>query len=291
VTRRMRAVLRAAAAALGAWLIGAWPCAAATILFVGNSFTFGALSPVQHYRSDAVTDLNGGAIGGVPALFKTFAEQTGQDWTVSLETSPGKDLAFHLEHKRALIGRPWDVVVLQGHSLLDPSRPGEPSRHLASARALAEVAQQANPKARVSLVSTWSRADQTYLPNGRWHGQPIEKMAEELAAANQKALGPGSPLAAVIPVGTAWNRAMALGMADPNPYDGVAPGKLSLWAEDQYHASAEGSYLAALVIFGAVTGVDPRTLGDKERAATDLRLAPGTAGRLQSIAAAELGFR
>jgi hypothetical protein len=287
----MHAVLRAAAAALGAWLIAAWPCAAATILFVGNSFTFGALSPVEHYRSEAVTDLNGGAIGGVPALFKTFAEQTGEDWTVSLETSPGKDLAFHLEHKRALIGRPWDVVVLQGHSLLDPSRPGDPTRHLASARALGELVRQANPKARVSLVSTWSRADQTYLPSGRWHGQPIERMAVELAAANQKALGPASPVAGVIPVGAAWNRAMALGVADPNPYDGVAPGKLSLWAEDHYHASAEGSYLAALVIFGAVTGVDPRTLGDKERAATDLRLAPGTAGRLQSVAAAELGFR
>jgi hypothetical protein len=43
-----------------------------TILFIGNSFTFGALSPVRKYRVDSATDLNGDGIGGVPALFELF---------------------------------------------------------------------------------------------------------------------------------------------------------------------------------------------------------------------------
>ncbi len=46
-----------------------------TILFVGNSFTFGALSPVWKFHSPTVTDLNGGGVGGGPALFKTSPAQ------------------------------------------------------------------------------------------------------------------------------------------------------------------------------------------------------------------------
>ena len=44
-----------------------------TVLFIGNSFTFGANSPVWRYRADTVTDLNGEGVGGVPALFKLLA--------------------------------------------------------------------------------------------------------------------------------------------------------------------------------------------------------------------------
>lgn len=64
-------------------LCGTTPVSAESILFVGNSFTFGAHSPVMRYRPDVVRDLNKEGIGGVPALFKTFAEQAGLDWTVS----------------------------------------------------------------------------------------------------------------------------------------------------------------------------------------------------------------
>ncbi len=138
------------------------PAPAATILFVGNSFTFGANSPVMRYRPDLVRDLNREGIGGVPALFKTFAEETGQDWTVSLETAGGRDLAYHYEQKRREIDGRWDVVILQGYSTLDPQRPGDPVRHAEAAGALAAMFRQANPRVRVELVSTWSRADLTY---------------------------------------------------------------------------------------------------------------------------------
>ena len=75
-----------------AMLIGTAPAAAKRILFVGNSFTFGAYSPVRFYRPELVTDLNGEGIGGVLALFKTFANERALDWQVSLETVPGSAL-------------------------------------------------------------------------------------------------------------------------------------------------------------------------------------------------------
>lgn len=275
-------------ALLFACLTWTLPATAKTILFVGNSFTFGANSPVMRYRPDRVTDLNREGIGGVPALFRTFAIQAGLDWQVSLETSPGKDLAWHLANRRALIDRRWDVVVLQGYSTLDAERPGDPTRHLAAARELAALFHARNPAAQVNLVATWSRADQTYRQSGHWFGLPIARMAEDLLAANRLGLAPGTGIHGVVPVGTAWNRAIRDGIADLNPYDGVAFGQVSLWTWDQYHASAEGYYLEALVEFGAITGRDPRSLGPRERAAEDLGINPEVARRLRDVAAAEL---
>ena len=275
-------------ALLLACLLWTLPAAAKTILFIGNSFTFGANSPVMRYRPDRVTDLNREGIGGVPALFRTFAMEAGLDWQVSLETSPGKDLAWHYANRRALIDRRWDVVVLQGFSTLDSERPGDPTRHLAAARELAAMFHARNPAAQVNLVATWSRADQTYRQSGHWFGLPIARMAEDLLAANRLGLAPGYGIHGVLPVGTAWNRAMRDGFADPNPYDGVAFGQFSLWTWDQYHASAEGYYLEALVEFGAITGRDPRSLGPRERAAEDLGINPEVARRLRDVAAAEL---
>src|SRR5699024_4116574 len=46
-----------------------------SVLFIGNSFTFAAGSPVRFYRPGTVTDLNDEGIGGVPAMFKSFTRQ------------------------------------------------------------------------------------------------------------------------------------------------------------------------------------------------------------------------
>ena len=62
---------------------------AATILFVGNSFTAGAgLPQVEKFRPDTVTDLNREEVGGVPALFKAFARQAGLAGTTSTSRWP-----------------------------------------------------------------------------------------------------------------------------------------------------------------------------------------------------------
>jgi len=262
--------------------------AARSILFVGNSFTFGAGSPVQRFHPERVTDLNKEGIGGVPALFKTFATEAKLEFDVSLETSPGKPLSWHLTERRPLLEGKWDVVVLQGYSTLDPQNPGNPAAHVKGAQDLARLFKAANPNAEIDLVTTWSRADQVYKPEGAWYGKPIYQMADDLAAASVLALQGSRDLNASIPVGGAWNRAMRDGVADPNPFDGVEFGKVNLWTWDQYHASTEGYYLEALVIFGKITGVDPTTLGARESAASDLGMSMATVRALQKVAHDEL---
>ena len=81
---------------------------APSVVFIGNSFTYGAGSPVRIYRSKTVTDLNGEGTGGVPALFKMFATQAGRDFRVSLETAPGMNFDYHVKFKAAVIGQAWD---------------------------------------------------------------------------------------------------------------------------------------------------------------------------------------
>lgn len=259
-----------------------------TILFVGNSFTQGAHSAVKRYRADVVTDLMNAGYGGVPALFKTFAEQAGQDWDVSLETQGGKTLRFHHDERRALIDRRWDVVVLQELSTLSRELPGDPAEFSRYARLLAAMFTRANPAVRVELMATWSRADLVHKPGSRWSGTPVPRMADDIAAAARAVDAAAPEIDGVIPVGAAWNRAWAQGVADPNPYDGVAYGQVDLWTYDHYHAGIHGYYLEALVVFGRVTGVDPRSLGEDERAAADLGIAPATVIALQRIAAEQL---
>lgn len=254
-----------------------------TILFVGNSFTQGAHSAVRRYRTDTVTDLTGDGTGGVPAIFKLMAQQAGLSYEVSLETQGGKGLDFHYETRRALLDRKWDVVVLQDFSTLDRARPGDPGLLLRYSGLFATMFRQRNPAVRIELNSTWSRADETYLPKGHWYGKPITAMALDLRAGANLALANRS-VDGIIAVGEAWNRAFAEKVADPNPYDGIDFGKLDLWTYDQYHGSVAGYYLEALMIFGKVTGRDPRTLGAKERAADDLGLSEGQAVALQNVA-------
>ncbi|AWM76645.1 PEP-CTERM sorting domain-containing protein [Phenylobacterium parvum] len=277
--RAVRPVLAALALSLAA--TAAW---AESILFVGNSFTFGATSPVLRYRPEQVTDLNREGIGGVPAIFKVLTTQARLDYKVSLETSPGKNFDWHLANRMPLIDRPWDVVILQGQSTLDLERPGDPTRLIESGRQLSDILAQKNPSARIYYQATWSRADLTYLKPSPWKGKPIAAMARDVRAGYDRARAASKSVRGVLPVGEAWNRAMETGVADPNPYDGVAFGKVDLWGWDQYHASAAGYYLSALVIFGAVTGMDPRTFGEREVAAYELGLSPTQARGLQKAA-------
>ena len=236
--------------------------ASINILFIGNSFLFGSGSAVRFYRADTVTDLNNEGIGGVPALFKSFTQQAGLDYDVSLETRGGSGLDFHLANKLDVIAtRGWDTVVMHGFSLLDADKPRDPAKLVATTKQLADTLRAKNPSVAIYTMATWARADHVYPAKGAWAGQTVEVMARDIRAAYDKAAGPAG-VKAVIPVGEAWTRAMQAGVADPNPYDGIEAGKLNLWTHDSYHASTHGYYLEALVIFGTVTGRDPRLLGD-----------------------------
>jgi hypothetical protein len=259
-----------------------------SVLFIGNSFTFGAGSPVRFYRSSTVTDLNNEGIGGVPALFKSFTVQAGLDYDVSLETRGGAGFEYHLDNKREVLGsRTWDKVVMQGQSTLDLTKHGDPTKLIATSKQLADFLRQRNPKVELYLMATWSRADQTYPSTGAWFGKAIDVMARDVRAGNDKA-AVAAGIKTVIPVGEAWNRAMQTGVADPNPYDGIDAGKLDLWTYDHYHASTAGYYLEALVVFGILTGRDPRSLGETECSGFELGLNRSQVRALQQVAFDEI---
>ena len=284
IVRRLLAGLMILTASLSAACLAR----AETILFVGNSFTFAALSPVWHYRPASVTDLNGEDVGGVPALFKLFTDEAGLHYEVSLETSPGKDLQWHIDNKAPVLDRAYDHVVLQSYSTLDAKAPGDPTNLIRTAAILARMFHDKNPKVDIWLDSTWSRADLTYKPGGHWYGKPISAMESDVRAGYDKAAAASPLIHGVVPVGAAWNRAIDTGFATPNPYEGTPFGKVDLWAYDNYHASTYGYYIEALMIFGAVTGKDPRALGPTETAARDLGLSPAQATAMQQIASDEL---
>jgi hypothetical protein len=259
---------------------------AGSILFIGNSFTFAYGSPVRFYRADSVTDLNNEGIGGVPALFKAFTTEAGLGYDVYLETHPAVGLDWHLENKKdALTQRGWDAVVMHGFSMLDRTKPGDPAILISTARQMAELLRTKNPEVELRLTETWPRADQTYDSKGAYFGKPIDVMAQDLhqGYADAAAGIPGKKTL-VASVGDAWMRAFRTGVADSNPYDGIDANKLDLWTFDGYHASTYGYYLEALVVFGTVTGLDPRSLSDKECAGYELGLSSAQIEALEQVA-------
>lgn len=259
-----------------------------SVLFIGNSFTFGYGSAVRYYRADTVTDLNNESIGGVPALFKSFSDQAGFDFDVYLETRGGSGLDFHLENKLGVIGRrPWDKVSMHGYSTLDRNNPADPATLVTTATEMTSFLKSLNPDVEVYLTATWSRADQTYVPDRPWYGQSIEQMAIDVRSGYDSALT-AAGATSVNPVGEAWNRAIASGLADSNPYDGIDPDKIDLWTFDHYHASSYGYYLEALIIFGNITGRDPRSLGENECSGYELGISRTQVKALQQIAYEQL---
>lgn len=259
---------------------------AGTILFIGNSFTYGDQAPnVRNYRPSTVTDLNGTGVGGMPALFKAFTAQAGLDYTVKLETAAGQGLKYHWDNKRTLLDSAWDNVVMHGFSTLSSSAQGNPAEIIDYGNRLAQMFTNKNANVDVNLMATWSRADLTYnTPSSIWYNKPITQMAIDVAAGYALADAASSYIDDVIPVGLAWNRAIETGIADANPYNGIDAGKFNLWGRDSYHGSMYGYYLEALTVFGNITGLDPRSLGGQEYVARDLGITSAQAIAMQQVA-------
>ncbi len=115
---------------------------ATTILFVGNSYTFGRVDPVMSYNAANVHDLtapvpgtsftstNGTNAfephpwGGVPGIFKAFTDQAGIAYDVSLSARNAATLQGHYTNSNPggwdlrgnIASKPWDTVVLQENS-------------------------------------------------------------------------------------------------------------------------------------------------------------------------------
>ena len=151
-----------------------------------NSFLFGSGSAVRFYRANTVTDLNDEGMGGVPALFKSFTQQAGLDYDVSLETRGGVGLDFHLENKIGVIGaRGWDEVVMHGYSTLDAAKPRDAGKLIVTSKQMADILRARNPRVDLYLMATWSRAEAAAL--------------QQVAFDQLAAMGAVKPSAAVLP--------------------------------------------------------------------------------------------
>ena len=259
---------------------------AKSILFIGNSFTYGETASAQYLHPEIVTDLNRTKIGGVPAIYKMLSKEAGNkyNYDVYLETVGGSGLNLHYTQKRALLNRKWDVVVMQTYSTLDARAPGNPATLVEYSKKLADMFRAKNPNVKIYLTATWSRADQVYRQNGHWFGKSTQAMANDILNGYQAALKANNgEIQKVIPLGTAWENSIRTGIADGNPYDGIEYNKMNLWGWDNYHASNYGYYLHALMVFGAVNDYNVSSFGKSEVAARKLGISPTQAEQLQRI--------
>ena len=69
-------------------------------------------------------------------------------------------------------------------STLDQAHPGDGRCCCLPPSASPTCSCKANPKAKLYLFATWSRADQTYPDSAApaWHGKPIQQMGKDVEA-------------------------------------------------------------------------------------------------------------
>lgn len=219
------------------------PDGALRVLFVGNSHTF---------------------VHDVPGTVQRFGDAAERPIWVEQHVVGGASLEQHLNNRdvhRRIADGDWDYVVLQEQSL----RPAFDQRgYVADVGRFSGLIRQHG--AEPVIYATWPRArgGQFYSQSPRFDTQ--DGLRTALDRAFRKAQT--SYTARLAPVGSAWA-----------VFEDGSSGA-SLTAADGNHATSLGAYLAAAVIFQALTGQEARelsveragvsqTLGRKLRAAAD----------------------
>jgi hypothetical protein len=192
------------------------------VLLVGNSYTkFNLL----HMLIERVADAAPG-----PRLH------------VDVEARGGYSLRMHLKSRAALMkirNGHYSHVVLQGHSLSAIDHPDE----------LSEDAERFHSAitasgSRTVLYETWARKPNTSLYKKHTVVRTFDDMVGRIDTAYS---GIARRLhAELAPVGGAFVRAWK---SEP---------AVAVWGSDGSHPTLAGSYLAACVLYGAITGRDPR---------------------------------
>ena len=221
--------------ALVCWLAGAafLSARADDILFIGNSFTFADMAPMVMRH------------GGVPKLVEEIALAKGKPVATSAVTSGGKDWAWHLAQpktEKALGSKTWTWVVLQDLSTR-PTRLGNEAQFMKDGETFSDRIARTSPNAGILLFETWAR------PAGKFYqGKPDygpEQMMDDLHKSyaslrdDLTAKNTGRPVRVAL-VGTAFARVKT-------EYP-----EIKVDAADEHHATAEGYYLAALVIYETI---------------------------------------
>jgi hypothetical protein len=192
------------------------PDAPLHVLFVGNSYT-------------SCNDLPG-------LLERLAAAGRRRRISTAIEARDGGTLEAHVRDGRAgkrIASQAWDYVVLQEQSML-PVVAVE--RMLEWGPRLDEAVRERG--ARTLLFQTWARAGKPDMQ------PPLVAAYDDLARACNAARGAAGGVT-VVPVGQAWQRALA---ADRPPALHVADGS---------HPTPAGTYLAACTFYSVILGASP----------------------------------
>jgi len=203
-------------------------------------------------------------VNDVPGLVQALADSTRDSIAVEMVAFPDFALVDHWSEGTALRevrkgGWRW-VVLQQGPSAADVNRD---TLRLWTKAFGAEIQKIGG---RAALFSAWPQSSRM---------QDFDRAIESYAMAAADAHGVLAPVAAAWRA--AWRR-------DPN---------LHLYASDGLHASTDGSYLAAIVIYGALLGKSPVGLPNAviTRTGGVLRVDSSRARLLQEAAAEALANR
>lgn len=191
----------------------------ATVLFVGNSYT---------------------SSNGLPDVVREMAASSGQDLEVAVQAPGGwwlKDHAGSDDTLSAIADGEFDYVVLQEQSMVPAVRDLADGESRPAAVSLANEAAQTG--AAVVLFMTWGHR------NGSSEVGHSSYESMQVAIANTYGRLSAATTAETAPVGAAWWIAL-----HERP-------DIGLYQPDGSHPSAAGSYLAAAVIAGTLTGADP----------------------------------
>lgn len=237
---------------------------ALNILFLGNSYT--------NYDN-------------LPNRIKLLAADAG--WAspnVTKFTPGGQTLLGHSTNSGVVsaiangpsAGVDWDFVVLQDQSQT-PANPGTIPNFYNGSLALYDQIQANNPEAQVVFFQTWARHANYDFSSGFFIGNSVDDMQDRLSSSYNYAADtyiPNNSTALdktdvrVAEVGEAWRASYA----DDSDF--------RLHTGDNSHPAAEGTYLAALMLYSEIylTGVDGLSNADN----SNISLSEAT--RLQGIA-------
>lgn len=212
------------------------------ILFIGNSHTHA---------------------NNMPDMVRRIADSAGvkQRYDITMHAPGGARFKDHWANERvhALLGKPWDHIILQGAS-------GEPL-YKNSISSLQKFGARLGAKANATGARLWLFVKGGYGPKNEWTlGNPeyrddVKGWVQEVYGDLAKTTG-----ASLINVDKRWHETFDAG-----------PG-FELYEPDHNHPSVHGTYLVALLMFGHISGESPeiatwRPSGVSESEAAFLRKA------------------
>jgi len=218
------------------------------VLLVGNSYT-------MHHSLHLLLQRVAAAVEGGPQL------------VVDAVARGGFSLRNHLRKGEALQrirARHYTHVVLQGHSL---SALDHPEELVADAERFKQAIDAV--AGRTVLYATWARSPEVSLYRTHRLVHSFSDMSTRVSSVYfdlSTRIGAG-----LAPVGSAFERSL------------VAHPRLTLWGVDGSHPSLAGSYMAACVLYGAITGLNP-----SQTTYVPPGLRPADAEWVRSVAAASL---